>query len=177
MSVDGPAPGGKRNTEQKHPRHGPRRSARRGDIGKGRAKGAGNLAKGTGKGALDLVTLHPINAAASLGKGGKGRGRRHRQRHGQDRQGHRQSGQEAILVFDRRNLNEQNDKQSAVPDGCSRVAQAGARQPRQRRYHARLSRRREQTIDILQAVLATEIVCVLRYTMNAIAATGISSEA
>ncbi len=33
-----------------------------------------------------------------------------------------------------------------------------------------------QTIDILQAVLATEIVCVLRYTMNAIAATGISSD-
>lgn len=34
----------------------------------------------------------------------------------------------------------------------------------------------KQTIDILQAVLATEIVCVLRYTQNAIAATGISSE-
>jgi bacterioferritin len=34
----------------------------------------------------------------------------------------------------------------------------------------------EQTIDILQSVLATEIVCVLRYTMNAIAATGISSD-
>jgi bacterioferritin len=34
----------------------------------------------------------------------------------------------------------------------------------------------EETIDILQAVLATEIVCVLRYTMNAVAATGISSE-
>jgi bacterioferritin len=34
----------------------------------------------------------------------------------------------------------------------------------------------QQTIDILQSVLATEIVCVLRYTMNAIAATGISSE-
>jgi bacterioferritin len=34
----------------------------------------------------------------------------------------------------------------------------------------------KQTIDILQAVLATEIVCVLRYTMHAIAATGISSE-
>jgi bacterioferritin len=34
----------------------------------------------------------------------------------------------------------------------------------------------KQTIEILQAVLATEIVCVLRYTMNAIAATGISSE-
>jgi bacterioferritin len=34
----------------------------------------------------------------------------------------------------------------------------------------------KQTIDILQNVLATEIVCVLRYTMNAIAATGISSD-
>jgi bacterioferritin len=33
-----------------------------------------------------------------------------------------------------------------------------------------------QTIDILQTVLATEIVCVLRYTMNAIAATGIASD-
>lgn len=33
-----------------------------------------------------------------------------------------------------------------------------------------------QTIEILQAVLATEIVCVLRYTMNAVAASGISSE-
>jgi bacterioferritin len=33
-----------------------------------------------------------------------------------------------------------------------------------------------QAIDILQTVLATEIVCVLRYTMNAIAATGISSD-
>ncbi|MES1258425.1 MAG: ferritin-like domain-containing protein [Acidobacteriota bacterium] len=34
----------------------------------------------------------------------------------------------------------------------------------------------KQTIEILQSVLATEIVCVLRYTMNAIAAAGISSE-
>jgi bacterioferritin len=34
----------------------------------------------------------------------------------------------------------------------------------------------EKTIDILQAVLATEIVCVLRYTQHAISATGISSE-
>ncbi|MGA2715624.1 MAG: ferritin-like domain-containing protein [Bryobacteraceae bacterium] len=34
----------------------------------------------------------------------------------------------------------------------------------------------KQAIGILQSVLATEIVCVLRYTMNAIAATGISSE-
>jgi bacterioferritin len=35
----------------------------------------------------------------------------------------------------------------------------------------------EKAIDILQHVLATEIVCVLRYTANAVSATGISSEA
>jgi bacterioferritin len=34
----------------------------------------------------------------------------------------------------------------------------------------------EQTISILQTVLATEIVCVLRYTMHSIAATGIASD-
>ena len=34
----------------------------------------------------------------------------------------------------------------------------------------------KQTIEILQSVLATEIVCILRYTMHAVAATGISSE-
>ena len=34
----------------------------------------------------------------------------------------------------------------------------------------------KQAIEILQAVLATEIVCVLRYTQNAIAAAGINSE-
>jgi bacterioferritin len=34
----------------------------------------------------------------------------------------------------------------------------------------------KKAISILQSVLATEIVCVLRYTMHAIAATGISSE-
>lgn len=34
----------------------------------------------------------------------------------------------------------------------------------------------QQAIEILQSVLATELVCVLRYTMHAIAATGISSE-
>ena len=33
-----------------------------------------------------------------------------------------------------------------------------------------------KTIELLQGVLATEIVCVLRYTMHAIDATGISSE-
>jgi bacterioferritin len=35
----------------------------------------------------------------------------------------------------------------------------------------------KKTIEILQSVLATEIVCVLRYTMHSVAATGISSEA
>ena len=34
----------------------------------------------------------------------------------------------------------------------------------------------KKTIDILQAVLATEIVCVLRYTQHSIAGHGISSE-
>ncbi len=34
----------------------------------------------------------------------------------------------------------------------------------------------QKTIDILQSVLATEIVCVLRYSMHSVAAAGISSE-
>ncbi|MEY4964646.1 MAG: hypothetical protein RL274_229 [Pseudomonadota bacterium] len=34
-----------------------------------------------------------------------------------------------------------------------------------------------KTIEILQAVLATELVCVLRYTQHSITASGISSEA
>ena len=34
----------------------------------------------------------------------------------------------------------------------------------------------KKTIEILQSVLATEIVCVLRYTMHAVTATGIASE-
>jgi hypothetical protein len=38
-------------------------------IGTSTAKGAGQIAKGTGKGAVDLVTLHPINAAAAVGSG------------------------------------------------------------------------------------------------------------
>jgi hypothetical protein len=46
-----------------------------GDIGKGAGKGAGNLAKGTGKGAGDLVTLHPVNAAGAVGKGGASAGK------------------------------------------------------------------------------------------------------
>ena len=40
-----------------------------GDVGKGAAKGTGELAKGTAKAAGDLVTLHPIDATAALGKG------------------------------------------------------------------------------------------------------------
>lgn len=34
----------------------------------------------------------------------------------------------------------------------------------------------KRTIDILQSVLATELVCYLRYTLHRIAATGLSSE-
>ena len=34
----------------------------------------------------------------------------------------------------------------------------------------------KKTIEILQSVLATELVCVLRYTMHAVTATGLSSE-
>lgn len=34
----------------------------------------------------------------------------------------------------------------------------------------------QHTIDLLQTALATEIVCVLRYTMHSVAATGIDSE-
>lgn len=55
---------------QKHERGaGKEVGAGAGTVGVGAAKGAGDLAKGTGKGAVDLVTLHPINAAGSAGKG------------------------------------------------------------------------------------------------------------
>jgi hypothetical protein len=46
-----------------------------GDIGKGAAKSAGSAAKGTGKAAVDLVTLHPVNAAADFGKGAANTGK------------------------------------------------------------------------------------------------------
>jgi hypothetical protein len=46
-----------------------------GDIGKGAAKGAGSAAKGVGKGAADLVTLHPVEGAAAVGKGAVGTGK------------------------------------------------------------------------------------------------------
>jgi hypothetical protein len=38
-------------------------------MGVGAAKGAGDVAKGTDKGAVDLVTLHPVDAGVSVGKG------------------------------------------------------------------------------------------------------------
>ena len=46
-----------------------------GNIGTGTAKGAGDAAKGVGKGAVDLVTLHPVNAATSVGKGAASAGK------------------------------------------------------------------------------------------------------
>jgi hypothetical protein len=62
-------------TDQHQP--GPGREIARGtgDIGVGVAKGTGNLAKGAGKGALDLVTLHPIDAGVAVGKGAVGAGK------------------------------------------------------------------------------------------------------
>jgi bacterioferritin len=35
----------------------------------------------------------------------------------------------------------------------------------------------KHTVELLQSVLATEIVCVLRYTMHSVSATGLASEA
>ena len=46
-----------------------------GDVALGPAKGAGSIAKGTAKGVGDLVTLHPIGAATSVGKGTAGAGK------------------------------------------------------------------------------------------------------
>jgi hypothetical protein len=45
------------------------------DIGKGTAKGAESLGKGTAGAAGNLATLHPVNAAADLGKGAVGAGK------------------------------------------------------------------------------------------------------
>jgi hypothetical protein len=41
-----------------------------GNIVGGAAKGAGHAAEGVGKGVGDAVTLHPIDAATAVGKGG-----------------------------------------------------------------------------------------------------------
>lgn len=46
-----------------------------GSIGMGAARGTGDLAKGTANSALDLVTLHPIDATASLARGAGGAGK------------------------------------------------------------------------------------------------------
>ncbi len=46
-----------------------------GNVAGGAGKGAGDLAKGAAKGAGDLVTLHPIDAGVSLGKGAAGAGK------------------------------------------------------------------------------------------------------
>src|ERR1035441_455918 len=46
-----------------------------GEIGKGVAKGAGGAARATGSAAVDLATLHPVNAATDLGKGALGTGK------------------------------------------------------------------------------------------------------
>ncbi len=40
-----------------------------GSVAGGVAKGAGSAAAGVGKGALDLATLHPIDAGAAIGTG------------------------------------------------------------------------------------------------------------
>ena len=40
-----------------------------GNIGTGAVQGARDLAKGTAKGAVNLATLHPIDAGVSIGKG------------------------------------------------------------------------------------------------------------
>jgi hypothetical protein len=46
-----------------------------GNIAGGAAKGAGHAAEGVGKGAADLVTLHPIDAATDVSKGGASAGK------------------------------------------------------------------------------------------------------
>ncbi len=53
----------------------------------------------------------------------------------------------------------------------------GAPAPRGRRGDAAYGGDVKKTIAILQTVLATEIVCVLRYTQHSIVATGMSAEA
>ena len=56
--------------EQKHERGAAREiGSGAGNVGVGAAKGAGEIGKGAGKSAADLVTLHPVGAGASVGKG------------------------------------------------------------------------------------------------------------
>jgi predicted small secreted protein len=44
-------------------------------VGKGAAKGAGHVAKGTAEGAVDLATLHPVDAGISIGGGAASAGK------------------------------------------------------------------------------------------------------
>jgi hypothetical protein len=55
--------------EKREPRAAREMGAGAGAIGTGAAKEAGTAAKGKAKGAADLVTLHPIDTGASVGKG------------------------------------------------------------------------------------------------------------
>jgi hypothetical protein len=69
-SESAPGPKGTRTSSAKHDV-----GTGAGDIGKGAAKGAYGAAKATGSTAVDLATLHPINAATDLGKGAVGTGK------------------------------------------------------------------------------------------------------
>ncbi|HZU25796.1 MAG TPA: hypothetical protein VFA04_09745 [Bryobacteraceae bacterium] len=46
-----------------------------GNIAGGAAKGAGHAVAGVGNGAVDLVTLHPINAGVDVGRGAASAGK------------------------------------------------------------------------------------------------------
>lgn len=59
----------RRHEEKRQPGPGRQVANGAGNIGTGAAKGAGDLAKGGAKAAGNLATLHPIDAAASAGKG------------------------------------------------------------------------------------------------------------
>jgi hypothetical protein len=62
---------------QKQKKRGPGKETAKGgeDIGKGVGKGAVSAGKGAGGAAVDLATLHPVGAGASLGKGAAGAGK------------------------------------------------------------------------------------------------------
>jgi hypothetical protein len=59
----------KKTNGKKEPSPGRQVANGTGNIAAGAGKGAGAAAAGVGKGAADLVTLHPIDAAGSVGKG------------------------------------------------------------------------------------------------------------
>lgn len=60
-----------RSAQQGRPQPGAARemASGAGNIGVGAAKGAGHLALGTARGVGSLATLHPVDAAAEVGKG------------------------------------------------------------------------------------------------------------